>query len=297
MHCPLTFLRRARRCAFTLVEMLVVIGVMTVLVGILVPAVNLGYTYAIKAGMQKNIRVIDIALQAYKNDQNNFPLIDYSDISGVMAMNNPGAVVLCWALVAPGNTNQDGHGTNPLSLPDNPAPGFSAVPHGQVYGPYLEMDRFKLVLDNPLITPPNLNKEPSWCIADRYGHPILYFKANESVDVHTIKGYCDDVPTPTVGDQPYWNLHDNATGGSSALVWPVVDAGSTANALIRMRLMLGDVNYNGQIDGTEAQYKAPYLLWAAGPDELFGVDVVKYVDPGVRASMAPACDDVTSMKQ
>lgn len=295
-----------RRSGFTLVEMLVVIGVIVMLVGILLPAVNKAYTYAVRSHMQQNIQSIKSALESYKTDHSNYPLIDYTDTQLATA-NYAGAVVLCWALVAPGNTAQDGSG-NYSSGTDLPAPGFSIVPKGQVYGPYLMVDNFKLMTDAGMTTnvpgpypptsPPN---EPNWYLSDRYGHPILYFKANKSADIYNTNypGFVADwTPSNSANPAPLYNLHDNEGSATYPALWWAGEA-SNANALIRMRLMLGDLNANGMIDKTTAGAQEvptttePYLIWSAGPNEIFGVDVSSGNLP-LEASYVPSCDDATS---
>lgn len=298
--------RRLHRCGFTLVEMLVVIGVMTLLIGILIPAINLAYTYAVHNSMQRNIQSISIALGAYKNDQNSYPKIDYNDTTLAVA-NYPGAVVLCSALIAPGNTAQDGHGNGiPAGTPtDGQAPGFTNVPKGQVYGPYLEMDRFHIMVDTGLCptgtsTAAVALAEPSWYLADRYSHPILYFRANETASPGAANGYAAYFPPFSSGPAPMWNLFDGQGNSSApALCWSGESGGAGSNALVRFQLMLGDLNCNGQVDGTEVPYKAPYLLWSAGPDEVFGVNLGTSSSPSsvniqLGASRVPSCDDATS---
>lgn len=85
------------------------------------------------------------------------------------------------------------------------------------------------------------------------------------------------------------------------MVW--AGEGSTTNALERMRLMLGDnVNANGMIDGSEqAVTTQAYLLWGAGPDEVFGVDLTNggsTSTPSIAtlATQVPSVDDATNYR-
>ena len=133
---------------FTLVEMLVVIGIIILLIGILLPAINIAYSHAVRNRMALDIQSISAALEAYKNDQRMYPTLDYNDTttsnssaspqtSGIMTAAYPGSVLLCRALIAPGNLSQDGA----------IGPGFTNLPSGQVYGPYVDPTRFKIVID------------------------------------------------------------------------------------------------------------------------------------------------------
>ena len=68
-----------------------------------------------------------------------------------------------------------------------------------------------------------------------------------------------------------------------------------------MRLMLGDRNHNGRIDVLPPPPEAavstePYILWSAGPNEVFGIDLTNAAGDasGVWASSVPSCDDATT---
>ncbi len=65
--------RHTRARGFTLVEMLVVIGIIGVLVGLLLPAVMSGINSARRAQIALEIAQLDQALQAYKNKFGDFP--------------------------------------------------------------------------------------------------------------------------------------------------------------------------------------------------------------------------------
>lgn len=309
--------RIARSGGFTLVEMLVVIGIIVLLIGILAPALNIAYTHAVRNRMALDIQSIATALEAYKSDMRDYPQLDYTDTAsfagnpqqastGIMTAAYPASVLLCRALLAPGTAIEDGAGTpdstgSETNPPEKPGLGFRIIPHGQVYGPYLEASRFKMVQD-PVLGASGTNDPNAFFIADRYGHPILYFKAFAAANPRGPGGVFVGTWTGT-GQRPMYNLADDSGSATNpALVW-ATDTSGTANALIRMSLMLGEQQGTGILTGNEQPYTTQaYLLWSAGPDEVFGVNVDgtnnNNIKPTIQtlASQVPNCDDDFNFK-
>src|SRR5437868_3435057 len=66
--------RAIHRCGFTLVELLVVIGVIALLISILLPTLNRAREAGFKLKCLSNLRQLGLALLAYENDnQGKFP--------------------------------------------------------------------------------------------------------------------------------------------------------------------------------------------------------------------------------
>lgn len=293
--------RPGRSGGFTLVEMLVVIGILIVLMGLLFPAVSGAYKRGVRNRMQFDVQGLVLALEAYRNDMRDYPYIDYSDqtvvtingnaITGqILGFTNPGAVEMCQALLGPGNLTQDGYGAiNPSNTANIGTgalmtPGFTIRPRGQVYGPYVDPSRYKIILDpNATMTVPSgVIAQPGWCFADRYGNPYLYFRASVNSPYLTPGGYCADYVPATAAKTapvPYYNVHDNYTAFSWAMdqgnSGATIAAGGspTPEAILRLKLMLGDANTNGGIDPGESAKLSTYLVWGAGPDGQYGVDL------------------------
>ncbi|MDB5332186.1 MAG: hypothetical protein JWP03_3337 [Phycisphaerales bacterium] len=231
--------RRLRR-GFTLVEMLVVIGIILLLIGIALPMINRTYKNAVRTRMAADLQVISMGLEAYKGDHRDYPrLLPDPAIDKSQAR---GAELLCWALVGPGNATTDTNG------PHDGADGLGfrvRGTSGQVYGPYIATGRFKIsvigLATAPGTTLPTIN--------DRYNHPILYFPAGVGADPQAAF-----VTNGTTGARPMYNQSDNSIVPLEA-----------------MQHFLGDLSHDGKIGLNEsAAFTGPYLLWSPGTDEQYG---------------------------
>src|SRR5688500_15098992 len=89
----------ARRSAFTLVEMLVVIGIVVVLVALLVPAGAIAIATARNATMSLEISQLAMAIETYKKEKGDYPPsmgeLDLNDVD------NDGNIMESLYLVAP----------------------------------------------------------------------------------------------------------------------------------------------------------------------------------------------------
>jgi prepilin-type N-terminal cleavage/methylation domain-containing protein len=291
---------------FSLVELLVVIGIILVIAGISLPMLIKAYTSADKSKAAADLQTISLALEAYKTDFG-----DYPRTNGVRGL---GAVILCKALVAPGPAT--GTAAEPwasgiaysageivldggmtyvciqnirTSNPDAYAPtsntnywtaflnadadgadglGFRVrVGMGKPKPAYLQVDRLKV---------------RGLMLTNKDGHPILYYPANPAKpNVNTAPNYVAQSPAAL------YNAEDNLG----------------LMTLNNLRASLGDYNLTGAVDSAHGTEQAVtgynYLLFAAGPDGTFGPTLA--FTSGFTAARWSAnktavqtCDDVTN---
>lgn len=285
--------RRQPRAGFTLVEVLVVIGIIVLLISILLPAIGKAYTQSVRTKMQTDIQAIVQALEAYRQDHGDFPRTspDGTTVNFVGRLGSAGkadgAQLLCRALMGPGQLTVDGAD----------GPGFrtigaiGGVAQGKVYGPYLPMERFKLVKPDTGFTPVKpdvVGDADNACIADRGGRPILYYPAIKNAEVRAPNGFISRYEWGvSTGIRPMFNSMDND------LFLPID----------KFEIIMGDAAVtagtnnldpakakNGQIDdGEQAEYTGDFVLLSAGPDNVFGpADATKSI------SSKNPCDDVTN---
>ncbi len=197
-----------KKSAFTLVELLAVLAIITILVGLLIPALAMVRNMAKEAQQKAQLATIEMALIAFKNDSGDYPLSSW-DAPGDYC----GAQKLCEALVG-----WDLMGFHPDSVWDSGGSAYDSSDEEnrkQRVGPYLELataNVFKLgdLFDNTMPL-----KGETFVICDVFavrritlaagnivkaGTPILYYRANTSSK--TIE---DSSPSKNI-----YNARDNA---------------------------------------------------------------------------------------
>lgn len=290
-----------RRKGFTLVEMLVVIGIILVLLGLVSPMVMRSWRAGDRARTTADLQAIAAALEAYRTDHGDYPRVDALPYPGATDNKYNGARVLCRALIGPGPgvgpaaSGADGAGATKNGAPASalnpetePAPGFRLRgTQGRVYGPYLKVDTFKL--GNPALTANQMTPPIGlWALLDRYGKPILYYPATgkgKSSVGNFIRDYDPAQPLPAAG-WPFYNAHDNIG----------------AMQLQMFSVMMGDTNPDGKIDASASPpespaYDGPFILWSAGPDETFGINGAMPAAAADRIKAVKNSDDITNFRQ
>lgn len=270
---------RHRRGGFTLVQLLVVIGILVLLIAFAFPALLKAMRQGTRTRTEADLQLIGTALDAYKQDFGDYPRFDDSTAADQLNfLNDRGARLLCRALIAPGpKLPPAGYTTGfPPVAPQGAAPdgadgpGFSvrAGTGGKTYGPYIQPDKFQLGgIDT-------VNRTDA-TILDREGNPILYYPATPGTrEITALNGF---IANPAVGyapnmARPLYNANDNFSSPGPP-VKPLM-------SMFELRYILGDRNNNGQLDpvampAESAATTAAYLLWSAGPDGIYGRDPAK----------------------
>jgi prepilin-type N-terminal cleavage/methylation domain-containing protein len=285
---------------FTLVELLVVMGIIVLLLGLVGPAILKAWRSGDRAATLADLHAISMALEAYKQDHGDYPRV--REDSGVPktpstddAPNPPtGAQILCQALIAPLPQKVPGAaGTNKRLAQDGAeGPGFRTRTQGPVFGPYLAPEKFKV--GDPAKPTDPLGPTPKWLlltILDHYNRPILYFPASavkRNLNVDGTPHPYVDLSEVTKSEASLYDASDNV---------PTFEM-NAQNALKKIRLMLGDSNANGFIDTGETAYTGPFLLWSGGPNEVFGpTGGEAYPNNNAPdAQDADKCDDITNFR-
>jgi prepilin-type N-terminal cleavage/methylation domain-containing protein len=167
-----------RTSGFTLVEMLVVIGIIVLLVGILLPTIMSVRRNAEKNAVRMELHTIALALDAYRADFGDYPRPP-TDTTAHRQYR-----LLAWALIGPYDST--GGPSDPLNSPKQITDGAdglgfrtvwdpSTKKGGKVWGPYLAPEKFRVATPAVNLDFPTTPLDLRWDILDRYGSPIEYF--------------------------------------------------------------------------------------------------------------------------
>ena len=247
-----------RRSGFTLIELLVVIGIILIIISIVLPSVNKAWNSASRSRMEADLQTISTGLEAYRADFRVYPPVPTGSY---------GYLVLCQALLNPNPSGMSG-------VSGKPEFGFQNRTGGKVWGPYVNPDSIKYAAVSS-----------GYELIDRYKNPILYYPGKQGVDITQPGGY--------LGPNGMFNPSDNSTYLTAQ----------------KFQILMGDGGYdngsgtattsNGGIEGTEKPaYEGPYVLWSAGPDQVYGQNppdnTKKSTGATWRCSPVNPCDDVAN---
>ena len=293
---------KIRYGGFTLVELLTTLAVIGILLGLLVPALNMVSKTANKVKQKAQFHAIGTALEAFRNDYGDYPPsmwdpdpTDYTD--GYVYGYYSASQRLAEALIG-----RDGFGFHPSSqfredgmgdangdsvldvIYGNPSTYTAETPADNLaarQGPYLELESANAVTLENLYGAGNHNPlVDSFVLVDMYkvtknkttakmtGSPILYYKANRLKTSHDVGDIDAD---PTLNRCTY-NIYD-ALGGlgldglAGGTIPPLVDGihfESGSDAFYEKTL-------NPNFTSPPRPYRSEsFILHSAGPDGLYG---------------------------
>jgi prepilin-type N-terminal cleavage/methylation domain-containing protein len=232
---------RPVRRGFTIVELLVAIGIIVLLAAILLPILNLSRRNAAITRIKSDLHAVGMALEAYKADFHKYPMRSIASERWILAR----------ALVGP--ANDDGH----------PGPGFRTMPGGRIWPPYLASDRFRVheVSESPagsnrwIMTPGS----GQWAVMDSYDNPIQYYprRGVRCADGSPVSALIDDYFSSSPGIP---NCMFERTDGTVPIH--------------SLRFLLGDANVDNQITLSPAppetlRFAGDYILASPGPDQVW----------------------------
>lgn len=289
------------KTAFTIIELLTVMSIIIILIGLLVPSLNMAKRYAKEVRQKAQFHSIDSALELFNGEWDGYPPSGaYDNSTAPPSVSYCGAMKLCEALVG-----QDLMGFHPLSrfradctmdgtnyLYDNPnPPGQSLYPDAatnlKARKTYLQQtsDVYKLEDLYATITPFTNGKLNVLC--DVYssvrhrvtgkgvGRPILYYKADTSNIIHDPNLTLGPVPSKTTNGGYIYNYTDNdevvhLATLLSGITHPLDNAAIGGTNFYKITR---DKRISLQSNGNGRPYRPDsYILISAGFDGVYGSD-------------------------
>ena len=238
------------RAGFTLVEMLVVIGIIALILGIALPATFTARRKAARLKVQHDIQALATGLEEFKSQYGDYPRI---------GKGTDGPTVMTEALT--------GEGWN-VNKYDKIISGKS----GRPTSPIINLEKFNRPSVVATVPFPNV-----YCLRDSNNVPYLYYSAYTPAPNIRSNGAGFARNTPGYGAPISLYNFANCIETRSPARSPAYPA-LFPNPSDWQKL-LGDSNANGYIDGTETPATtAPFLIWAAGPDQKYGLDANSKTD-------------------
>jgi prepilin-type N-terminal cleavage/methylation domain-containing protein len=325
--------QRPRPRGFTLVEILIVIGIIVVLAAILVPTIGRAMRQAKRTRTAADIQSLAMAIEAFKADHNdiprtipgtpnlgaailgkylNGPLGDgYLPTSpGPPAARDDTADPPAWdaAVEYPAGAAVQNGGTRFVSLIPNSGVATNTLTtwqdcgtgdaiHDFQDGPGFRMQAGRKKY-GPYVTAEKM-KMGGIAFVDGNGNAILYFPGRP--------GTGGSYATPNS-----YVARSSAASDNKALMKYDADdnlecfrrpaEAAQTQALARIQVAMGDINFDGDIDtaaGEKPAYEGDYVLWAAGPDGKFGPDIDNSANPVNTWDKGDwdNCDDITNFRQ
>ena len=280
---PITPRRRPARTmarGFTLVELIVVIGIIALLIGILLPAISSLLGRSQDQITRAALNSISTALETYKSDYGDYPRFLQGTNDASYSGSDRGARLLARALIGVAPKNDiaaargfmDGYGTpeDPFGWQERRQNTGSTnrtdddIIQGNIQQPYLDPANFN-IRSTPI---GGLTYGPDAVILDGNNMPILYYPRRPgNVIVTNPEALATNTPigvTQILGQPIAYNPGDNSMLGQTTL-----------------RVLLGDRNGNGSIDGSEqVTTTAPFLLIATDSSGTYGTDVITHFGEG-----------------
>lgn len=293
--------RPNKKAAFTIVELLTVMSIIIILIGLLVPALNMVKQYARRVRQKAQFHSIDVAMELFNNEWDGYPPSEESAYKTPAEPAYCGALKLCEAMVGQDlmgfhpdshfrSDCKDGAGNDIYATPTNAFdPAVDDPENLKVRRTYLQLEnvhayRLWNIYGSGGAAP---FEEDLFVLCDVYnrvrnadtgkkiGMPILYYKANTSNTMHDPNGTLPDADD----DKDYiYNYHDNDKLVELGMPWDPTGVHPIFTDPDKFYEMTR--NKKVQVESGRPNRADSYILISAGPDGEYGTrdDIFNFGD-------------------
>jgi len=290
--------RPNKKAAFTIVELLTVMSIIIILIGLLVPALNMVKQYARRVRQKAQFHSIDVAMELFNNQWDGYPNSDAQDEAG---QEYCGALKLCEAMVGQDlmgfhpdshfrSDCTDGAGNDLYATPTNGFDPAATDPENlKVRKMYLQLENVHAYRLWNIYSNTGPFQQDLFVLCDVYnrvrnvdtgrkiGMPILYYKANTSNTMHDPNG---TLPTDTDDKDYIYNYHDNDKLVELGMPW-VPPPGAEHPIFTDPKIFYEMTrNKKVQVESGRPNRADSYILISAGPDGEYGTrdDIFNFGD-------------------
>lgn len=258
---------RTRQRGFTVLELMTVVGVILVLIGILIPVVNVALRNSKKNAIISMTNAIKTGLQQYEADFSGFPPSNHEELGdnkiGRLMNQWEGGEILTQMMIGH-LSDRDNEGT---PLDGYQGLGFRAnFDKGRVYGPYVDIRSEANITESPITGSTHSNALVFTVVGSGVKTPILYYKGRSSTAFRS--GDFDKTASSILGRQGRFNTEENAK---------LADPPSGRDPDKVVEFLKTPRDKDGPTDEFKDSLRASmntakYLLIGAGVDDIFGTE-------------------------